>query len=188
MRGRTTLAPAASSSRPCPVPGLAVRCAYEGQDGTWWVGALLEAQARVVAGPSGRLDLTGPGTLVDEHSAFRPHWSGPLHRVSGEVDGRQVGGAVDQPGTRGYLRNLTAFTRRQHRVRLQLSDGRAWWVAASGALSATVTRSDGSTVARGSTGAKVDVADGSSGLDVAVALLLLTGVDRESLLAVGSVS
>lgn len=187
MRAATvSLTPAPPHSAACPVRGLSVRCAYSAPDGLWWVGSQLEQQARVVSGPHGRLDLTGPGTLTDEHDAFAPRPFGDLHRVAGQVAGEPVSGVVEQPGTRGFLRNLTAVSRERRKVRLHLEDGRHWWLRATGATAGTVTREDGSQVATGRSGGEVRL-DGSAGpLEQAVALLLLTGVQREALLMVGS--
>jgi hypothetical protein len=181
-----TLTPVKTGRPDCPVPGLLMRCVYSAPDGLWWVGSHVADQARVVVGPPGRLDVTGPGSLTDEHDAFLPRPFGALHRTVGTIAGEDVSGVIDQPGTRGFLKNLTAVSRERRKVRLLLDDGRCWWMRASGATAQTVTRADGSALAVGRTGADVDVEASAAPLEVAVALVLLTAVQREALLSVGA--
>jgi hypothetical protein len=103
------------------------------------------------------------------------------------VAGERVEGVVDQPGTRGFLKNLTAVSRQRKRVRLLLPDGRHWWLRATGAMAETVTRGDGSVVAEGRTGGAMELDPDADPVEQAVALLLITGVEREALLVVGTV-
>ena len=171
----------------CPVPGLLVSGRWHGPRGDWWAGALIEGPVRVVAAPVGRLDLTGPGGFTGAHDAFRPRSIGDLLRVTGAVTGSAVEGVVEQPGTRGFLKNLTAVSRERKRVRLQLTDGREWWLRANGTSTVTVTDADGRFVGS-RTGGPVELAATASELDHLVALLLITGIERDGLLVIGTIA
>ena len=169
----------------CPVPELLVRHRLQGGAGEWWAGTLLEPPSRVVSGPAGRLDLLVPGRLADADDAYRFSPFGAQPRVTGTVEGRHVEGDVEQPGTRGFLKNLTAVSRERRRVRLRLTDGREWWLRATGAATTQVTTADGRTVGRWAGGPFTLAADGSA-LDHLVALLLITGIERGDLLTIGT--
>ena len=167
----------------CPVPGLLVSDRFRQGARDWWAGTLVDEQLRVAAGPGGRLDLSGPWTLQTSHSAFRPDLRGPL-RLTGTVGGTEVRGVIDQPGTRRRLTGMFA-SREGHRVRLRLSDGREWSLRAVGPWASVVFAADGAVVGSRS-GRPLKLAAGAELLDHLIALLLLTGIDRESLLVFGT--
>ena len=169
----------------CPVPGLLVRHRLHGGRGEWWAGTLVEPPSRVVTGPAGRLDMLVPGKLADADDAFRFSPFGAQPRVTGTVEGRPVEGEVEQPGTRGFLKNLTAVSRERRQVRLRLADGQEWWLRARGTSMTEVTAGDGRVVGRWSTGPFTLAADAGA-LDHLVALLLITGIERGDLLILGT--
>jgi hypothetical protein len=185
-RNRLVLAPVPAEQEHCPVPGLLVSDCWSGPGGSWWAGALLDPSARVVQAPAGRLTLSGPATLAHAHDRFLIRFRGELG-VEGIVAGQDVHGVVDQPGTSGWLRNLTAVSRERKQVRLRLSDGRTWWLRATGPSGLTVSSPDGRAVARRGGGAAVELDRDADATASLAALLLLTGIDRDVLLVLGSV-
>ena len=168
----------------CPVPGLLVNGRWQGPTGDWWAGGLTTPATRVVAAPAGRLDLTGPGRVVDEYSVFFPRVYGEQLRVAGTVEGETVEGTVDQPGARGFVANLTAVTRERKRVRLQLSDGREWWLRGTRISTLAVSAGDGRLVGT-RTGPALQLARDAEALDHLVATLLITGIDRGAVFVIG---
>ena len=188
MRGdRVQLRRLADEEGHCPVPGLLVSDRWAGEGGDWWAGALVDPPTRVVAAPAGRLDMTGPGGFRYTHDAFNPRPWGELLRVAGTVAGERVEGVVDQPGRRGFVKNLTAVSRERKKVRLRLTDGREWWVRATGTSSQTVTTGEGRFVGSVTLG-PLELAADAGALDHLVAALLITGIERGALLMIGRVS
>lgn len=185
MSRRLVLKQVASEQGLCPVPGLLVNNRWASEVGEWWAGVLVEVPARVAAGPGGRLDLTGPGALRYPDDGFHPRPTGELHRVTGTVEGVAVEGVLDQPGARGFVKNLTAFSRDRRKVRVRFTDGREFWVRATGITATTVTTADGRVVGT-RTGGPVELDPGAGRLDQLLAVLLITGIDRGSLLAIGT--
>lgn len=166
----------------CPVPGLLVSDRFRSGEREWWAGTLVDEQLRVAVTHGGRLDLSGPWGLRSRHDAFRPDLRGPL-RLTGTVGDTEVRGVVDQPGTRGWLHGIIA-SRERHRVQLRLSDGREWSLRAVGPWASVVFAGD-DTVVGSRSGRPVKLAADAERLDHLIALLLLTGVARESLLVIG---
>ncbi|MCA0144322.1 hypothetical protein [Blastococcus sp. LR1] len=168
------------------LPDLLASNCWRGPGGTWWAGVLSSTRVRVVDAPAGRLTLTGPLPAVqDPQYRYRFHFNGRL-TVDGTVDGVPVRGVVDRPGLEGWWKNVTGFSRERKRARVVLEDGRTWWLRATGPSAVTVTTTEGRVVARrgAQRGVHLDTAAGN--VDQLVALLLLTSIDREDLLAIGS--
>ena len=183
-RNRLVLKRAPSEQGHCPVPGLLVSDRWQSDTGDWWAGVLVDGPVRVAVAPGGRLDLTGPGSMSYADDGFHPRPSGEPLRVTCSVDGRPVAGTVDQPGARGFVKNLTAASRDRRKVRLQLSEGHELWARATGVSAVTVTTSDGRAVGSRS-GGPVQL-DASAGTLDQLAAVLITGIDRGSLLAIGT--
>jgi len=166
------------------VPGLLTTFCWSGSEALWWAGVLPGGSGRTVVGPQGRLDLTGPGSLLHPSATFNIRVRGP-YTVSGEVGGDTIGGTVDQPGTRGF-RGITAVSRERKKVRLVLEDGRAWWLRAKGASGLEVSRPDGTPTGWHSGARTVQLDAGAAPVDHLIALLLLTSIGRDELLVVGT--
>jgi len=183
-RAQLSLKSVAHEREHCPIPGLLTTFCWSDGEALSWAGVLPGGSGRTVVGPHGRLDLTGPGSLLDSSSRFHMGFRSP-YVVSGEVGGATIMGTLDQPGTRGF-RGITAVSRERMKVCLVLEDGRTWWLRAKGASGLGVSRPDGTPTGWHSGARTVHLDAGATPVEHLVALLLLTSIRRDELLVIGT--
>ncbi|RBY88173.1 hypothetical protein DQ244_16660 [Blastococcus sp. TBT05-19] len=169
-----------------PSPELLPSDSWGGPTGVWWAGAVPDRNVRAVHGPAGRLEVRGAGRLRKADDLFYPAPHGERQPVTGLVEGVQVTGCADQPGARGFLKQLTAVSRERRRMRMVLDDGREWWLRAAGAMGLEVRDGERRVVGRRHA-RRVELAAGTDARAQLAAVLLLTAFDRDGLLVFGRV-
>ena len=184
-RTSAVLRSVAHTALTCPLPGMLVQVCYDAGGEHWWAGVLPDGHgARGLAAGAARLAVTGPTRFQDPEDRVDIRPWGELHRVTGELASGPVVGVLDQPGTRGWLRNMTAYTRARRRVRLQVPGRPELWLRARGASRSEVRTGEGRRVATGN-GREIRLETSAPADEQVLAVLLLTAVSREAILPFG---
>lgn len=186
-RGGTVLRSVPHTGLRCPVPGLLVESCWEAPGGQWWSGVLPDGDGVRVLWADGRqVEVAAEHPL--RSAANRVSIGHPRRppRLRGDLPSGPTHGVIERPGTASIAGRLFAYTRSRKRLVLRADGQPELWLRARGATGAAVRTANGRLVATWTGGREIRLHEGATPDQQVLAVLLLTGTERQDILPFGN--